>query len=403
MKKTIILLVAVMMGAMTFAQRSHHSMGATVLTPRQLLKLNKGQQAKGDYLYKLFGYYSDDEYSNYGYYYDAQGRCNAIHSEEGFAGFDDYMNIYDSLKYDAQGNVSRIDGYQWLNNQWKHTYYLEYTYNERGQITSRKNYNNFGGEWSLGGTYYFRYNSDGQLMRTVLDFAGGWYDSCEYIYVNGRLDHYMYTLLWDGSQTRCDYSYDNNGNLVEEAIYMDYDGYGQFSLYERYTNGYDESGNVTRRSYFNSANRELSRDEYTFEGRLLSNTYIPLTYDNIKPEVFNNRNTYWKSSYYIVDDNTMELEYLCDYYYNYGGFNDILAATEAKVNVYPNPAVDMVTVQIQDGDNILKVFDMAGRCVKMQRINGTDVTLNVSSLAAGTYVVRTEGKQARTAKIEIAR
>jgi hypothetical protein len=59
--------------------------------------------------------------------------------------------------------------------------------------------------------------------------------------------------------------------------------------------------------------------------------------------------------------------------------------------VFPNPAKDNLTVQLQeDTAGTLAVFDLNGRIVKSQPINGSTAVINTSSLASGIYVIRLE-------------
>ena len=51
-----------------------------------------------------------------------------------------------------------------MNGQWQNVYFIQYGYNEQGYMTSRANYNNFNGEWVLGGVYEYTYNENGQKV-----------------------------------------------------------------------------------------------------------------------------------------------------------------------------------------------------------------------------------------------
>lgn len=65
-----------------------------------------------------------------------------------------------------------------------------------------------------------------------------------------------------------------------------------------------------------------------------------------------------------------------------------------KLSYYPNPVLDMLTVRYSENITSIDVYDLSGRRVKNSTSNNTEVTLNMSDLAASVYVVKvyTEGK-----------
>jgi endoglucanase len=84
------------------------------------------------------------------------------------------------------------------------------------------------------------------------------------------------------------------------------------------------------------------------------------------------------------------------------GVNDV-ASKVTTLNVYPNPATDNVTFGFDltgtPAATNLVVYDATGRVVNT--INGTslktgknEVSLNVSNLPAGMYIVRLQGEGA---------
>ena len=89
-----------------------------------------------------------------------------------------------------------------------------------------------------------------------------------------------------------------------------------------------------------------------------------------------------------------------------------LAAGNAAMLLYPNPASSSVTVQYSYGTEGRKaravtVYDMTGREVRRQPLSEAQstVTISTTDLAAGTYLVRLmeEGKTLQVQKLSIAR
>ena len=60
----------------------------------------------------------------------------------------------------------------------------------------------------------------------------------------------------------------------------------------------------------------------------------------------------------------------------------------AKLNYYPNPVLDVFTVRYSENITSIEVYDLSGRRVKVNTSNNTEVTLNLSDLAASVYVVK---------------
>ena len=73
---------------------------------------------------------------------------------------------------------------------------------------------------------------------------------------------------------------------------------------------------------------------------------------------------------------------------------DIVEQTAENIAVWPNPARDILHLDIMDGVTV-SVFDMMGRMVMQKRYEGQ---LDVSGLASGLYAVKAEGCSARFVK-----
>jgi hypothetical protein len=79
---------------------------------------------------------------------------------------------------------------------------------------------------------------------------------------------------------------------------------------------------------------------------------------------------------------------------------DLIA--ESKLVVYPNPANNNLTVQIDGlkGAADIRLFDMYGKVVLQTATSRTSTQLDISQLAAGVYLVKVqEGKNERTVKL----
>jgi hypothetical protein len=76
--------------------------------------------------------------------------------------------------------------------------------------------------------------------------------------------------------------------------------------------------------------------------------------------------------------------------------------------VYPNPASDMVTVQLKDNQNIDRIYisDMSGKLVSepIAQFNGTTIEMNTKNLSSGLYMLTVESAgKTSTTKLSIAK
>ena len=99
----------------------------------------------------------------------------------------------------------------------------------------------------------------------------------------------------------------------------------------------------------------------------------------------------WISNYFCLDVFTYnDLE-------SGSSINEI-SANDLKFNLYPNPAQDFVTIEV-DAPSTLQIFDMQGRLVRQQQLTNPTNTINTNDLK-GTYFVRViSGKKLETKKL----
>ncbi|RYF44651.1 MAG: T9SS type A sorting domain-containing protein, partial [Chitinophagaceae bacterium] len=69
------------------------------------------------------------------------------------------------------------------------------------------------------------------------------------------------------------------------------------------------------------------------------------------------------------------------------GTND---AAQNVISMYPNPTKSMLTLVQNSNIESVQVFDLLGKNVMNQTVNATTAQLNVTELASGTYVIKTQ-------------
>lgn len=281
------------------------------------------------YQYKLSSYHDIYNQESVGYRYDDQHRLIAIQSI--VSGMDGY-DVIDSVTYDNNGDMVKICGWQILASaMWERVFvnYVDYTYDAQHRITSRKNYNNFGGEWSLGGTYTYEYNNDGQLSKRSLNFSSTLFEEVTYTYENGLLveelwkNDYDYTGL--APSEKFIYSYDANNRLV--SIKDSTCKNNVYSAFRRHELTYDNDGNCLCHKVFDADNSEVERHSYTYCDKLKSETLIPSTpemvmYDSRPKDLQHNQNVYTKEEYWGLDADFV-LQHITDYIFTYIGINEV--------------------------------------------------------------------------------
>ena len=76
----------------------------------------------------------------------------------------------------------------------------------------------------------------------------------------------------------------------------------------------------------------------------------------------------------------------------------------AGVNVYPNPANDVITISLANGDNaIATVMDIQGNVIFTENVLSGKATINTSDIATGVYMIQiSNGTEVSTKKITVA-
>ena len=56
--------------------------------------------------------------------------------------------------------------------------------------------------------------------------------------------------------------------------------------------------------------------------------------------------------------------------------------------MFPNPASNQLKISAQEAISSVNVFDVSGRKVKSFTINNTNITLDISDLSEGVYLIK---------------
>ena len=373
-----------------FQKHTHLREDAKCLNLRPIEKMAEN----GNYNYRMDGYTTDDNYINCRFHYDSQRRLVATYEE-----VPSEYELIDSIRYNDLGQLVRLDGYQLIDNEWKHVYYIEYTYNNRGLIVTRSNYNEMYGEFELGGIYEYFYNEQDQITRSELLFMNSLYQVVDYVYQDGLLlsetwsysDPFSFSEVFEPAE-KIYYTYtDNRLTTVYDSIYDVVDGW---MYYGKQTYVYDQAGNTTEYHHYDANDKEIERSVYVFDQRTAEETLIPWTPEIVRPRTFNNVNIYTREKYWTLDTELV-LQYVGDYIYTYVDI-DAVGLTDVEqlpLAIAPNPAENVITLSgFGEGVYKMDILDMSSRIVMSANVNNT-MQINLSQLESGCYLVRISGNE----------
>lgn len=307
-------------------------------------------------------------------------------------------DIQDSLFYDGSFNVNRRAKYQpSTGTNWYMVSYCDYTYNELGQRLTRKNYNyDVSGTYKLGGTITYSYDANGRLIHWDLEFPTmGPYQKCDYTYdANGNCilemtyQYDSWYMAWVDAY-KLEYSYDYADNLVEMKGYYPNNGGWIESSHKVWM--FNQDGNVTFEYSYDGQNI-IEQHEYEYDMDLLTINIIPrVNPEDEWPNLPKTRNAIIKDRYSSRQGGS--LQYVCDYDYTYEEFiyDAISENSNSILNVYPNPAIDNLTIQSNDYQRV-ELIDASGKLVFSSEFEN-EITINTDDMSSGVYFVKLIGNE----------
>ncbi len=353
--------------------------------------------------YFLDRFYSSDEVDMVQFYYNADNLLQSYHCISNTGGEVD--DLIDSLYYDERGNVTRIDFYQYYDNEWIFPSYITYTYDDDNHRLTRTNYNDWGSGFELQGVYTYSYEGD-RLTGYEMTLGGSLLMRGTYTYNEEGLCTQLleeYNDAWGGTgwsnSALTTYSYDANGNCTNESYSYWSGGWVPDSSIER---TFDADGNCLQRE---------KRTNGTVADRVTYAYDETCTIDHVLLPYHPEPNYSWDSFAHRplryaweTADEGGQLVYVCDYIFEYGAFEGV-PQNEAPVTdlmvVYPNPVQDKMTLSLE-GLRRYEIVDMNGQTVMQGTANGRHHTVDISALAAGLYLVKAyNGQSWSISKVQV--
>jgi hypothetical protein len=318
--------------------------------------------------------------------------------------------------FDSRGKSVGSENYTWNGTEWEmqNGYKDVNIYNSKGQIDSVKYYyyDQPTSTWLSDGQEINSYDQNGNLTSTVDQLlAGGSFRNAyrySFTYDNNKISEMLYeewngtgwdpserytnivmhrgsglegepqsyvTQEWDNgawvNEERYNAVYDSNGGYV--GTYQDWDT-DDFTDAYRTTIGMDSHGRQTE-----------SKDEYIDNGGWVIDywTKYANTYDNDRLTQTITLN--WDEDKQVLGNQYKE---------EFSDFTVVASIKYNKIsslNIYPNPASDIVNISNTDNAKVISVADINGRIVLAQNVSGQNISLDVSALQKGVYILQLSG------------
>lgn len=362
--------------------------------------------AQKSYSFRIDSFMSEDalETLDYQYLTPDGAEMTAIHEVDLLE--EPVMEVIDSLRYDANGNITKIDTYQLLDGVWELVCWVEYTYNEMNLRTSRTNYNVWGGNAELGGIFTYEYDADGKMISWELEFMNTIYQIGECVYNADGLMEAEITKTniagagwgeWTGEYENTyleELYYDANGNLVERRIYDWSYEINNWAMQSMYLYEFDEVGNCTKAELATPSGQVQDRKIYKYDDKVLAEDiyFYPNPEDDFPtlPVMHNMLTSY---EYYTIDQTSGGLVYVCDYLLLYevlnnGNDDDTTSVNEiiSQTRIYPNPVQDYVMIESEKVDYV-QVIDIYGREIYATEVRNS-INIDMKDFANGVYFLR---------------
>lgn len=311
--------------------------------------------------------------------------------------------------YNFNLNEEEVYSYTWDENQsfWDPFHRILYTYNANVQLIEQLNQSENGG-WEDTGRYLYTYDGNGNLATSVHQFKSGnmWVNAnkLEYTYDGNGNQIQAISQVWDSNNSlwvnssKGVYTY-NNGILTEE-LYESWDD--QISMWltdGKVLSTYDGSGLLvtkTSQLWENGGWRNQSKREYTYnnDGNLVkeevsnwdTNNNAWILVGKIET-IYNNDDLPYQETAQSWVTNAWQNVSRHTYTYDVPQSTEELGAE--RLNVYPNPASDMITINLDENtQSTAMIYSADGRIVASHVFAGKVNRVPLNQLPTGSYFLQ---------------
>ena len=295
--------------------------------------------------------------------------------------------------YDAQGRCISV-----IRTGMNGSEKVDYTYNAQGWVALEMHYDLENNQWDEESKIEYQYDNNGNVLVAIEqeDEEGiGWVndEKLECTYQNGKMVMEI-TYDWFGAWVeyrKTELTYDVQGDCIM-ALYSEWYS-GAWEIDEKNVYAYDNNHNCVRDENYDydvyTATFELEDViEFTFDLTVPIDVIAGLDYLSDAIVSINNKVVSVKETQYEDGFPTSSMEFAL----YYSAITSVSETTEASLNLWPNPACETLSVQAE-GLQQVDIFTLEGRHVATVE-NGFE-SINVSALSTGCYVMKATMKDGR--------
>jgi hypothetical protein len=307
--------------------------------------------------------------------------------------------------YDTYGNVVQIIVSSWdsENDQWVQMSKYDYTYDVNGDIAEEINsfWSSEDNQWIETSKYDYMYDANGnytEIRRYYWeDLNNEWIESyrSDYTYdVNGnKIEEFFSQWYPENSQwivfsgTKYDYTYDVNSVIIQEILFEWDVENEQWIEISKSNYAFGISGEVIEEVYFewDAENNQWvaywgQKYDYTYDFDIsIDDLIVPEWYDNFSYKILS-------AIDYSFDEDNWVMNGEGIFYYSDVNTNSLQNNQLNDLIIYPNPAINNVTINIANGNAFsLEIIDLQGKVV-VKNLGDNGVSLDISHLNSGMYV-----------------
>ncbi|MCF8380173.1 MAG: T9SS type A sorting domain-containing protein [Bacteroidales bacterium] len=317
--------------------------------------------------------------------------------------YDEIDNLWieeykEEVSYDENGNLSEVEisYFNTETDEWAVSEKIEFTYDDGGNLMLMSDFE-WDIDWVLYGTVEYFYNSNGVLDRIIYYND----EKEEFTYnVNGtlsELNYYYYEAdVWKKGSKE-EYDYNSNDQVISTDGYYWNSDMSEWINFSRNEYSYDANGNPVEE--INLDNSGLGNEitaqrkcEYNYDiDYNLSNIIIPsleLFYPDFSEEIVNKPLNYIvhypdeSSSGWFISSRTT-------YYYSDQEVSNGFISNTNEASVFPNPASEYIDVSSINytPSAIFELFDMQAKKLSSQIIPQSG-KVSVAHLSDGLYIYK---------------
>jgi hypothetical protein len=331
--------------------------------------------------------------------------------------------------YDDHRNEVLAKDYTWNTDagKWEHRGNTVKIYDTAANSMTR--YDSIWGDW----LYYSKadelFNDDGINILTIYyqwkENEGTWTKESKVEYGADTIDHKKHTSYyrWDtiSNQWRNSYLvealYNDDGKEMQEVTFIWNDISGQWENYTQYEWDYNTIGYVRILSDWNSAegqwmNYEKFETAFDVDGNMSWRIFYDWNKtDSLWIENIKDMYTYDANGNQIITDRCRwnetsgqwEPEIKTIYYYSRHELLRFPDQINPSMKIYPVPVVDFITVDLDDPNAIMELYDMQGKKVLTRQLNRGNSHVPVHHLKDGVYLYVIYGRERMSGKVTIRR